>query len=465
MYLQVQFASGHCHAAHAADPSLPEWPPHPSRLYSALVASAYHSNSGIDDAQRAALQWFEALPPPVISCPQADVRPLPVSYVPPGDSVERKGKKKEVVYEHGVHRWRQPRHFPSAVVLGDPTVIYQWENEPAQRILATLDGLAAGITHVGTSHAMALVCARAGKRVGHATFVPDADGNVFLRVPSPGRLDELDHLFANQSGPRRPAPACEQLAAYHAGGQTKRNVIQSDHDFFVLRLTGSMHTADAAAYLAKAFRAAIMSILGDKAPDAVHGHGEDAHVGWLPLPDVGHPRANGVISGIAVAIPRRLRAAARRLILSAINRLRRLRLPDGRVAIISSLSPAERLPAALDSATWIRSSAAWSTVTPVVLDRPPKKSTAARLNDAMAQSIRFAGYPAPVEIEISAYGLFRGSPAAYRLPGKKPRYHATVRFDRPIMGPVIAGRLRFFGIGLFRPVPSPESDPRGADDL
>ena len=462
MYLQVQFPSGRCYAAHTADPSLPEWPPHPSRLYSALVASAYRSNFDGSNAQRAALQWFEALPPPAISCPPADLMPSPRAYVPPGDSVERKGKKKEVVHEHGVHRWRQPRQFPSAVVLGDPTVIYQWEIEPEKEMLTTLDRLAAGITHLGTSHAMALVCACPGRRSGHATLEPGADGNIFLRVPSPGRLNELDEIFLNKSGPRRPAAACEQLAAYHAGGKTKREIILSGYDFFVLRLGGSMHAAETGAYLAKAFRAAIMSILGDKAPDAVHGHGEDDHVGWLPLPDVGHPSAKGVISGIGIAIPRRLHVSARRLVLAAINRLRRLRLPDGRVAKISALSPAERLPAALNPDTWIRSSALWSTVTPVVLDRPPKKSTPTRLADAMVQSIRFAGYPAPVEIEVSSIGRFPGSPPACRVPAQKPRYHATVRFDRPIMGPVMAGRLRFFGTGLFRPVPSDEFDPRGA---
>ena len=71
---------------------------------------------------------------------------------------------------------------------------------------------------------------------------------------------------------------------------------------------------------------------------------------------------------------------------------------------------------------------------------------------AVAESVLNAGYPAPVEVDVSPFSYFAGSPPAFTVPVKKPRYHATIRFEHPVTGPVIAGRLRYFGIGLFRPV-------------
>ncbi|MCF8082706.1 MAG: type I-U CRISPR-associated protein Cas5/Cas6 [Deltaproteobacteria bacterium] len=95
----------------------------------------------------------------------------------------------------------------------------------------------------------------------------------------------------------------------------------------------------------------------------------------------------------------------------------------------------------------------WATVTPVILDRPPKKLKDERLRIAFSESIQFAGYPEPESVEISSFSLFKGAPPAFHIPARKPRYHAIIRFREKIDGPVIAGRLRYFGIGLFRPLP------------
>ena len=73
------------------------------------------------------------------------------------------------------------------------------------------------------------------------------------------------------------------------------------------------------------------------------------------------------------------------------------------------------------------------------------------------QSFIFAGFPEPKDINISAFSRFKGAPPAFTVPATKPRYHATVLFDEPITGPVLVGRLRYFGIGLFRPMRSLDS--------
>ncbi|MFO1423662.1 MAG: type I-U CRISPR-associated protein Csb2 [Candidatus Competibacteraceae bacterium] len=453
MWLRVSFPSGRCYAARAEDPALPEWPPHPSRVFSALVAAAYRSGEGMTARRRAALEWFEGLPPPVIAAPAADLAAAPVSYVPPGDSVERKGKKGEEQYEHGIHRWRQPRHFPSAIILGEPVVGYGWAIEAEEPPLAVLADIAAGVTHVGTSHALALVEFDAGPLPMPATLVPDPLGSEFLRIPVSGRLAELDALYQGNAGVRRPAPACEPLAAYRPLTADSARTLPARMELIALRLTGSAHDADRAADLARAVRRAVMAVLGDHAPAAVHGHGAGAHVAWLPLPDVGHPHAGGRIIGLGLGLPVELAAAQRTEILAGIARLDGIHLPDGRTAGLVRPAPAERLPQALLARTWVGPATEWATVTPVVLDRPPKRPDENRLRRALAESLHHAGYPAPVTVDISPFSRFQGAPPAFRIssPERKPRYHAVVSFAEPVAGPVIAGRLRYFGVGLFRP--------------
>ncbi len=153
--LRVEFPSGRYVAARSDDSSVPEWPPHPSRLFSALVAAAYQLSGGMSEARCRALTWLESQPAPDIFAPAADLQAAPVSYVPPGDCIERKGKKGEEKYEHPVHRWRQARYFPEARILGAASVQFFWPNDPGSDIRASLGEIAQGVSHVGTSHSMA----------------------------------------------------------------------------------------------------------------------------------------------------------------------------------------------------------------------------------------------------------------------------------------------------------------------
>jgi len=461
MYLRVFFPSGQYYAAEAHDPSNPEWPPHPSRVFSALVASTYHSRSGMTELKRKTLEWMESLPPPSISSPKAHLPPAPISYVPPGDIRGQKGGTGEEQYEHPVHRWRQPRHFPIATILGEPVVYYGWQEDPEEDLLVALDEITAGVTHVGTSHSMAVVKSASGEMPQKPVFLPDTNGTHFFRIPTPGRLQELDDVFRQKSGVRRPAPAYEPLASYRLAREHPIQEQVFGLDFLALRISGTMHGADTAAYLGRALRRAVMSVLGDDAPPAVHGHNGGVHVGWLPLPDVGHPHANGRIVGVGILLPIELDLKHRQELLKGISRVHDLRLPDGRVAQLATPEPGEHVPVALSTRTWTQSSNIWATVTPVVLDRPPKRLTEEQVSEALSESLIFAGYPKPRQIEVSAFSLFEGAPPAFRVPADKPRYHAMVYFEEPVKGPVIAGRLRYFGVGLFRPLPSfPEGTPQ-----
>ncbi|MEO6629879.1 MAG: type I-U CRISPR-associated protein Csb2, partial [Aquihabitans sp.] len=61
----VRLRLGTYDAAMVDDPLLPEWPPHPARLFCALVAG------DPSPAEWDALRWLEALPPPEVHASQA----------------------------------------------------------------------------------------------------------------------------------------------------------------------------------------------------------------------------------------------------------------------------------------------------------------------------------------------------------------------------------------------------------
>ncbi len=65
-----------------------EWPPHPARLYSAMVA-AWADDDDPDEGERAALRWFEVLGPPIITCPDSNAyvrRNIVTHFVPVNDA-------------------------------------------------------------------------------------------------------------------------------------------------------------------------------------------------------------------------------------------------------------------------------------------------------------------------------------------------------------------------------------------
>ena len=463
--LQIGLPGGRYHAADHADPRQPEWPPHPSRVLSALVAAAYAGGHQPAEAERQALQTLEAASEPSMTFPQADVRPAPDSYVPVNDRKSRiearKGQSFGVLMPN-----RQVRQFPSAFLLGPPEIAYRWPLEVPDRIFQALDALAGRMTHLGTSHTF--VTARflrdndgdAGSCSPRQppTLVPDPTGTIFLRVPRAGRLDELDRLARQGHGTlRRPPPACESLAAFRAPGpQTpdEGTVASGALDWVALSLAGATWGADTAHTLARAFRAAVMGLLGDDAPACIHGHDPAApHAAWLPLPDVGHDHARGRLRGLAVALPAGLPPQERALALAGLARLRQVHLPDGQVAHVAPVIEGPDTLVALRGQTWRGPHTDWSTVTPVLLDRPPKRHRPNALEAAMRESMQMAGFPPALKVALSSLSDFTGAPGVHELPTRVPRFHVRLRFAQPVQGPVLAGRWRHFGVGLFRPTP------------
>jgi CRISPR-associated protein Csb2 len=237
-----------------------EWPPHPARLFSALVA-AWADAEQPDPAERAALLWLEGLGAPQIACSGASElarRRVVTVYVPGNDptalrssadakntariaaaqamqqahrSGDRKAlvrattaiRKEENAYREAVRRAatatgsesasmieaalevlpdnrnRQPRTFPT-VTPAQPTVWFVWPTaDPDQATQAVLDGLLARVARIG--HSSTLVSCRLAEVCERpVTLVPRSDGGTVLRVPGVGLLDLLEREYVRHQG-------------------------------------------------------------------------------------------------------------------------------------------------------------------------------------------------------------------------------------------------------------------------
>src|SRR6516162_9289428 len=89
--LRVQYLTGRVCAAPIDEGDAKEsveWPPHPSRLFSALVSS--WAEGGGEPELRGALEWLELQPPPEICFSPGSGNRMVEAYVPVNDSRERK---------------------------------------------------------------------------------------------------------------------------------------------------------------------------------------------------------------------------------------------------------------------------------------------------------------------------------------------------------------------------------------
>ncbi len=201
-------------AVDGANKQLPEWPPHPDRLFMALAAAWFET--GEDAAEGDALRWLECQPPPAIAASDAEPRRVvggarhPVSYVPVNDITRERRVPSAATLERlrdaGLallpeHRERRPRSFP--LVIPQRTEVYFiWTGSDPTRHRASLERLAGKVTYLG--HSASLVQVWVEDRPP-APVWQTANGLAphRLRVFGPGRLDYLkarmnrDHVIVH----------------------------------------------------------------------------------------------------------------------------------------------------------------------------------------------------------------------------------------------------------------------------
>ncbi|MGH3831519.1 MAG: type I-G CRISPR-associated protein Csb2 [Pseudonocardiaceae bacterium] len=535
-----------------------EWPPHPARLFSALVA-AWADADQPDSEERAALLWLEGQEAPQLACSDASElvrRRVVTVYVPGNDptalrstvdardmarlaatqavrqaceSGDRKAldraakaiQKEQTAYRDAVRRAasatgtesasmidaalevlpgnrnRQPRTFPT-VTPAQPTVWFVWPMaDPEEATRVALDGLLARVARIG--HSSTLVSCRLGEACDRpVTLVPRPDGGTVLRVPGVGLLDRLEREHSRHQGTRErllpaamttygplDAPLPSQPTGVHSG------------DWIVLDLptrtdAGERHLAvqlTRALELTRAVRDALVEHEPPTAVGLISGRFPDnqphPHVAVVPLPDVGHPWADGTVRGVALVLPRdgpreHLEGALRNWQASGLEvwlENREAPVTFGSARIVPAEQGWSEFPRPLRRATWCRPSRQWVSVTPVALDRfvrslhhPTRHDVSdEHAREIVRQSCVHTDLPEPVDVVISPVGMVAavaraatGGPQRSRAFPRfvaagsrelKQTVHVALTFAEKVRGPVLLGAGRYLGYGLFLPMP------------
>jgi len=311
-----------------------EWPPHPARLFSALVATHFAEPEPRAE-ERAALEWLEGLGAPLIRAAVAAPREVVTVFVPVNDAgmtnvdaeaaacdeaaaaVEalREGDPKELqkarkeleraekrlaaaiakntaVPKGGgnpatgakvlpEHRVRQPRTFPS-VTPYDPVVTFAWPAaEPSEGQRAALAALLQRVVRLG--HSSSLVAASLQDTFDEdpsskLLWRPSPSGEAILRGIQPGQLAALERSFAlhRETEPRVMPARFERYSTRPlVGAVAVPRSVFSDDWLVLRRVGGPALPMTAAAGVARRLRRALMSFGGDPVPELLAGHRAD----------------------------------------------------------------------------------------------------------------------------------------------------------------------------------------------
>ncbi|MGW3115394.1 type I-G CRISPR-associated protein Csb2 [Streptomyces sp. NPDC001091] len=468
--------------ASGPQPGRAEWPPHPARLFCALVSVA-----DLDDpVEEAALRWLESQPAPLIRVPAQTAEAVTArhAWVPTNAVAKEPG--------HAVLPGRtnggSPKSWPQRV-LRHPEVAFVWEVEPPQSVWTVLDAITARVPYFGRATGHALLSAqtspaREDGSEGDADFAEwqplQSDDRVkaasTLRVPYPGYLQRLRAAFDAQ----QPAWQQAQSLRYRVrDGEPPAEQVKDQGPYRdLITFSFSPGVAVDPGYtlaVTAALRAAVMSRLDSAGHDVrampqVHGHkdkNDQARLcAYLGLPFVGHEHADGMLRGVAIALPHDLPLLHRRALLGVLlhfdGGLRKLAIPNmGAPLNLSYVKPTASVLKTVQSRNWTRPSHVWTTALPMILDHFPKGGDRG-LEDSVVKSCRMAGLPVPEHVEVVRRGgLLPGTRdlAGHQLRRKAgerplPSCHVRLHFARPLDGPVVLGSKKTFGLGLCLPGPT-----------
>lgn len=379
--IEVNFLTGRFVATAYNDREASEWPPHPARLFSALVAG--WAEAGEDDAEREVLEWLEAQPAPSLAASGADPRRVVSYFVPVNDTriisgawYERRSQnldkledqfeaeleqsggeltkkaertrdkiQKELDVDSQVSnagttsaksalellpdgRGKQERHFPSVTPI-EPRVTFVWPDaDLSETVKNSLDNLLRRVTRLG--HSSSLVSCRLVNDPSAPNWNPGSGTHV-LRCTGTGQLAALRERFQQHQAikPRSlpfSAVRYSEVASESGSPPPLRSDTTGDWIVFEFLVKSRRFPSSRTVEVASTMRAAIMSHAEDPIPEGLSGHQFsgaptlDPHVAFLPLPNVRFEHADGRILGLAVSLPTSLDHESRRATLRAIGR-------------------------------------------------------------------------------------------------------------------------------------------------
>lgn len=343
----IDLLTGRYCASRHNDRTAPEWPPHPLRLYAAMVA-AWADADEPDPTEADALRWYEALGAPAISCSGASERQPVVAFVPVNDAAvaadrstlyrkqadalaairaadeagdpkaaakavkaldaattkAKAGSASAVATKPAESadtaraalgvlpdlRGRQARVHPVAIP-DDPHVELSWPDaQPDQSTSDVLDEVLRRVHRIG--HSSTFVSCRVVDEPAPPRLVPDPAGDTPIRVTGPGLLSELQRTHAASRSGTEPRVLPYRPATYRSLDGHRPATLSSafGQRWIVLRVDGRRNLPlRRVAEVSAAVRHALMHHAADPPPPLITGHqraadGSGARTGPLQRP-------------------------------------------------------------------------------------------------------------------------------------------------------------------------------------
>ena len=447
----------------------PEWPPSPFRLFQALLAAA--SRNDLLDEE--AFHWLERLSPPEILAPPV----LPVSswknYVPNNDSDKTLDRQ---------NRLAEKEVRPVRILREEP-LHYLWRIEPEDQTIAErmalkarcLSALGWGVDLVvadggvlSESEYESLVEGYSGDRWNQVEGASKS-----LRSPCPGSLEDLSGVYnsflnrfqGNVYRPTRKPRVFEKIDYLKRGESAIRRgvaafkLLKPDDDSEALAVFDQRKAMEIAAWV-RGYLCDCSKSGGFPGDSEVYvaGHVSEnekngktpPRFSYLPLPTLGHERADGRIRRFLLAGPyggdeEPIRWARKELSNAVVKD--KDGVPMARLQLVKADGFLEQY---LGEATTFR------TVTPVILpgydDRSYSK--AQRLVEKALEQAGFSAGDLAEPLYLQKAPFYNGcyAPGSYSL----PRYlkghsamHVRLRWKEKVSGPFAIGAGRHFGLGLF----------------
>ena len=471
-------------AASFTDRTRPEWPPHPDRVFQALVAA--WGERGEDPDEGAALDWLEDQGPPELAYPDLHIDTFDTvkAYVPVNDTEPSSAARKRARYTDAMisllpqHRKRKPRFFPS-VWVGDEVCMLIWRDAEPGRHRNRLETLCREVVRIG--HSSSFVRCWLEDDAAATTLRPAGDRRVIgmrLRIPFRGRRAALARNYDDQKvqGTYQGTSRANEWPYVNAMRSAEEYRSHFSPQLIVFRVKGvNRWSLEDTLPITNALRRTLIPIAERHVPEAmelISGHQHDGspsikpHLAYVPLAFVGSRYADGHLMGVGIAMPRDTTPHHQDAIFRAIayaadadGRVT-LRLTSRRAVILEMLMDAP-FQKTLQLETWSGPSAWWASITPIVMDRMYRRRDGDRdewQREQIAAMCRRVDLPEPVEVHVRRVAFHRGAPAVPSMPGL-PRKdgtgrqlnHALIRFSAATHGPILLGAGRFRGYGLLKP--------------
>ncbi len=485
-----------------------EWPPHPGRVFMGMAAA--HFETGADPVERAALEWLEAAFPPALRASDADERSIVRAFVPVNDvhgGISQRPRQDRVFPRTRPHDdcvyliWKAEPTTETRAALGrvcakvtrvghSMSAVQMWlvpeGEEPTANWLPSATGPDVRLRVVATGTLRSLEDAfNAGAIQQYDAFAEElstAKGREKTRLKN----EILTKFPDGRPESKRPQLVHWQGYGRPALGEDDQPVLDGPFDENIVVLTkkeGAMLGLESTLQLTGALRNCAMKAAGEAVPEWLSGHDEAGapslhpHVALFPLPYVGFEYADGHVLGVGMAVPRSLRLTG---YATRDEELRRYLGPmffnpdSGEERDIElwrtgvwewtlEREKRERPPLTLQRSSWTKPGRTWASVTPVVLHHYPKKRDG-DIERILKEAFVSALFPEPDSVSVRSVSAVQGAGHAMALPPFTEggvnlcrfQTHVVVRFAQAVRGPMLVGRGRFRGYGLFRPLPDGE---------